>query len=61
MAIRSNLKLNFFGFNNTKEIVNKDLSILGHLPYKEILKEKLVFIEPNIEVHIDMRKSLLKM
>ena len=34
---------------------------MGHLPYKEISKEKLVFIEPNIEVHIDMRKSLLKM
>ena len=40
---------------------NLDQSILGHLPYKEISKEKLVFIEPNIEVHIDMSKSLLKM
>ena len=35
--------------------------ILGHLPYNEIPKEKLVLIEPNIEVHIDMRDSLLKM
>ena len=35
--------------------------ILGHLPYSEIPKEKLVLIEPNIEVHIDMRDSLLKM
>ncbi len=34
---------------------------MGHLPCKEILKEKLVFIEPDIEVHIDMSKSLLKM
>ena len=34
---------------------------MGHLPYKEISKEKLVFIEPNIEVHIDMSESLLKM
>ena len=61
LAFKSNLKLNFFGVNNGKEIVNDDLSILGHLPYKEISKEKLVFIEPNIGVHIDMRKSLLKM
>ena len=36
-------------------------SILGHLPYKEISKEKLVVIEPNIEVHIDMKESLLRM
>ena len=35
--------------------------ILGHLPYSEISKEKLVQIEPNIKVHIDMRDSLLKM
>ena len=61
MAFKSNFKLNFSGVNNAKEIVNDDLSILGHLPYEEISKEKLVFIEPNIEVHIDMSKSLLKM
>ena len=35
--------------------------ILGHLPYSEISKEKLVIIEPNIKVHVDMRDSLLKM
>jgi len=40
---------------------NHDHRILGHLPYKEISKEKLVLIEPNIEVHNDMRDSLLKM
>jgi len=40
---------------------NHDHRILGHLPYEEISKEKLVLIEPNIEVHIDMRDSLLKM
>ena len=50
-----------YGVNNVKNFLNNDLSILGHLPYKEISKDKLVFIEPNIEVHIDMRKSLLKM
>ena len=40
---------------------NQDNRILGHLPYSEIPKEKLVLIEPNIEVHIDMRDSLLNM
>ena len=34
---------------------------MGHLPYNEIPNEKLVLIEPNIEVHIDMRDALLKM
>jgi D-alanyl-D-alanine carboxypeptidase len=41
--------------------INHGRRILGHLPYAEIPKEKLVFIEPNIEVHIDMRDSLLNM
>ena len=40
---------------------NHSHRILGHLPYNEIPKEKLVLIEPNIEVHIDMRDSLLNM
>ena len=35
-----------------------DNRVLGHLPYNEIPREKLVLIEPNIEVHIDMRDSL---
>ena len=61
LPFKSNFKLNFSGFNNLKKTATNDLSILGHLPYKEISKEKLVFIEPNIEVHIDMSKSLLKM
>ncbi len=61
LPFKSNLKINFSGFNNAKKTVTNDLSILGHLPYKEISKDKLVFIEPNIEVHIDMSKSLLKM
>ena len=38
-----------------------DHRVLGHLPYNEIPMEKLVVIEPNIQVHIDMRDSLLKM
>ena len=48
-----NLKFQVEGNNNTR--------ILGHLPYNETPKEKLVLIEPNIEVHMDMRDSLLKM
>ena len=50
--------LNNFILNTEK---NQDGRILGHLPYKEISEEKLVLIEPNIEVHIDMRESLLNM
>ena len=46
---------------NIQNVNNHDHSILGHLPYKEISKEKLFLIEPNIEVHIDMSESLLKM
>ena len=61
LAFKSYFKIDYSGVNNVQKIVNNDLSILGHLPYKEISKEKLVFIDPNIEVHIDMRESLLKM
>ena len=40
--------------NNLKfQVENHDARILGHLPYNETPKEKLVLIEPNIEVHID--------
>ena len=46
--------------NNLKFQVerNHDGRILGHFPYNETPKEKLVLIEPNIEVHIEMRDSL---
>ncbi len=49
--------------NNRKFQVerNHDARILGHLPYNETPKEKLVLIEPNIKVHMDMRDSLLEM
>jgi len=46
---------------NSQAEKNQDNRVLGHLPYNEISKEKLVLIEPYIEVHIDMRDSLLKM
>ena len=46
---------------NFQAQINRDHRILGHLPYAEIPEEKLVLIEPNIQVHIDMRDSLLEM
>ncbi len=62
-ALRLNRNIELKLLNNLKFQVerNHDGRILGHLPYNEIPKEKLVLIEPNIEVHIDMRNSLLKM
>ena len=56
-------KIELSTLNNLSSKIERkyDNRILGHLPYKEIPKEKLVLIEPNIEVHIDMRDSLLKM
>ena len=56
-------KIDLASLNNfiLKTENNQDGRILGHLPYKEISEEKLVLIEPNIEVHIDMRDSLLNM
>ena len=55
------IELEPMNYLNFQTEVSHDQRILGHLPYKEISKEKLVLIEPNIEVHIDMRDSLLKM
>ena len=58
LIVRNSLKINYVNINNPK---NNDPSILGHLPYKEISQEKLVFIEPHIWVHKDMTNSLLRM
>jgi len=62
-AMRFIRNVELIPLNNLKFQVerNLDARILGHLPYKETPKEKLVLIEPNIEVHMDMRDSLLKM
>jgi len=62
-ALRFIRNVELIPFNNVKFQVerNHDARILGHLPYNETPKEKLVLIEPNIEVHMDMRDSLLKM
>ena len=56
-----NIEIGSLGNINFPAQINRDHRILGHLPYAEIPKEKLVLIEPNIEVHIDMRDSLLNM
>ena len=63
VSLRLIRNVELISLNNLKFQVerNHDARILGHLPYKEIPKEKLVLIEPNIEVHIDMRDSLLNM
>ena len=61
LRLTSNEKISPTGNINIQNASKQDLSILGHLPYNEISKEKLVTIEPNIEVHIDMSESLLKM
>ena len=62
-ALRFIRNVELIPFNNLKLQVerNYDARILGHLPYNETPKEKLVLIEPNIQVHIDMRDSLLEM
>ena len=56
-----NIEIGSLGNINFQAQINHDHRILGHLPYSEIPKEKLVSIEPNIQVHIDMRDSLLEM
>ncbi|MBO8204360.1 M15 family metallopeptidase [Prochlorococcus marinus] len=56
-----NIELEPLNNRNVQAERNHDHRILGHLPYNEIPKNKLALIEPNIEVHIDMRDSLLKM
>ena len=63
VAMRFIRNVELIPLNNHKFQIggNHDARILGHLPYNETPKEKLVLIEPNIEVHIDMRDSLLKM
>ena len=63
IALRFIRNVELIPLNNLKFQVerNHDARILGHLPYAEISKEKLVLIEPNIEVHTDMRDSLLRM
>ena len=55
IELRSLDNFNFQTENDQKQ------RILGHLPYNEVPKNKLVLIEPNIEVHVDMRDSLLNM
>ena len=61
LRLFKNIEIGSLDNLNFQAQINHDNRILGHLPYAEISKEKLVLIEPNIEVHMDMRDSLLKM
>ena len=61
MRLSRNSKLSPPRSIDSQNINNPNYSILGHLPYDEVPREKLVVIEPNIEVHIEMSESLLKM
>ena len=61
LRLTKNIEMGFLDNLNFQAQTNHDHRILGHLPYAEISKEKLVLIEPNIEVHMDMRDSLLEM
>ena len=61
LRLTKNIEIGSLDNLNFQAQTNHDHRILGHLPYAEISKEKLVLIEPNIEVHMDMRDSLLKM
>ena len=61
LRLFKNIEIGSLDNLNSQDQINHDHRILGHLPYAEISKQKLVLIEPNIEVHMDMRDSLLKM
>ena len=61
LRLIKNIELGTFSILNFQAERNPELRILGHLPFNEISKDKLVLIEPNVEVHIDMRNSLLNM
>ena len=56
-------KINFFKFANIDNAskTEKDISLLGHLPYQEAEYENLIEIQPNILVHKEMYESLKKM
>ena len=60
LRLIKNIEIGSLDNLNFQAQINHDHRILGHLPYAEISKEKLVLIEPNIEVHMDMRDSLLR-
>ena len=61
LRFKNYLKINSLNSRNIGYVNYKDSSILGHLPYKEALKDELVFVEPHIWVHKDMYRSLLQM
>ena len=61
LRLTRNIEIKTLDNLNFQSERNHDHRILGHLPYKEIPREKLVLVEPNIEVHIDMKDSLIRM
>ena len=61
LRLIGNIEKGSFSILPFQSAKNPERRILGHLPYNEISKDKLVLIEPDIEVHIDMRDSLLDM
>ena len=61
LRLNRNIEIGLLRQFNFQVERKNDQRILGHLPYNEIPKEKLVLIEPNVQVHIDMRDSLLNM
>ncbi len=61
LRFKNYLKINSLNSINIGYVNYQDSSILGHLPYKEALKDELVFVEPHIWVHKDMYRSLLRM
>ena len=61
LRFKNYLKVNSLNSRNIGYVNYQDSSILGHLPYKEALKDELVFVEPHIWVHKDMNRSLLRM
>ena len=53
------MNLNLLMKNDFSE--NTDGKVLGHFPYKEVPRDSLIEISPNIYVHKQMSKDLLKM
>ena len=49
LRLTKNIEIGSLDNLNFQAQTNHDHRILGHLPYPEISKEKLVLIEPNIE------------
>ncbi len=47
--------------NDINALNTSDITLLGHFPYKEALKEDLISVYPGLEVHKDTYKALTEM